>query len=99
MASSIGDVQRVSVAFTNAAGAAADPTTVILYVKKAGETSYTTYTYGVGIVVVKDSTGNYHADLVLDEGVGTWLFEWEGTGAVIATAGGQFRVTARVIAP
>lgn len=91
----IGDVRRVSVAFTNLAGAAADPTAVLLYVKKPG-VGYTTYTYGVDVSVVKDSTGNYHADLTLDT-VGMWLFEWAGTGVVTANEGGQFRVSARVV--
>jgi hypothetical protein len=95
MAINQGDVRRVSVAFTNILGAAADPTAVYLYVKKPG-LGYTTLTYGVDAAIVKPSTGNYYADLDLDT-VGQWLFEWAGTGAVTANEGGQFRVSARVV--
>jgi len=86
----IGDVQRVSaLAITNAAGVVTDPTTLVLKVRTPGASSATTYTYGVGIMIVKDSTGNYHADIPLDT-VGTWSYDWVGTGAAAFAEGGKF---------
>lgn len=74
----IGDLAKVSAAFTNAAGAAIDPTVVKLTVKKPDGT-LTTYTYGVGDTIVKDSTGNYHANIDLTL-AGTWRYRWFSTG-------------------
>lgn len=92
----IGDMRRVSVAFTNASNAAADPTTVKLHVRKPYSAQATTYTYNApGSPIVKDSTGAYHADLSLDT-AGTWYYEWEGTGAVEAAEEGSFFVEGRL---
>lgn len=90
----IGDVRRVSVVFTNAGSAVADPTTIKLHVRKPFSAQATSYTYGVGGTIVKDSTGNYHADLSLDT-AGTWYYEWEGTGAVEVAEEGSFFVEGR----
>lgn len=90
----VGDIRRVSVAFTNSAGAAADPTAVKLHVRKPFSAEATAYTYGVGGTVVKDGTGAYHADLSLDT-ASTWRYEWEGTGAVEAAEEGSFYVEPR----
>lgn len=91
----IGDVRRVSVVFATTAGVATDPTAVLLYYKKPG-TAYITLTYGVDAALIKDSVGNYHADLTLDT-AGTWQYEWRGTGALVADEGGQFRVYGGVV--
>lgn len=95
MAINIGDVRRVSVAFTTTAGVATDPTAVLLYYKKP-RSAYITLTYGVDAAVIKDSVGNYHCDLALDT-AGLWRYEWQGTGALVANEGGQFRVFARSV--
>lgn len=101
MAINEGDVRRVSVAFSapdpedTETFIPTDPTTIVLYYKKPGE-DFTTLTYGVDTEVEKDSTGNYYCDLTLDA-AGLWRYEWEGTGAVTANEGGQFRVYARVV--
>lgn len=86
----IGDLVRVSGAFTNAAGTATDPTAVSLKVI-APDGTQTTYVYGTDAEVVKDSTGNYHADLSVSA-AGDWHYQWIGTGAVQAAQGGQFVV-------
>jgi hypothetical protein len=85
-----GDVTRISVAFTNAAGAAADPTVVrVLY--KSLESAVTTLVYPTDAALVKDSTGNYHVDIdLLAEGV--WSIRIEGTGVVAAAAELQVNV-------
>ena len=77
----IGDVVRYSAAFTNNAGAAADPTAVKLkLLSPLGNRIDLTYAAGE---VQKDSTGNYHYDLTLTED-GDWWYKYEGTGAIIA---------------
>lgn len=74
-----GDLVRVTAAFTNAAGTATDPTTVVCRVKSPSST--TMYTYLTDAALVKDSTGNYHLDVSANES-GQWWYRWEGTGAV-----------------
>lgn len=88
----IGDIRRVSAAITNDAGAPTDPTTLVLKVRKP-DAVVTTYTYLVDVILVKDSTGNYHADLPLDQ-TGRWRYDWVGTGAAAFSEGGQFIVYA-----
>lgn len=90
----VGDLQRVSATnITNAAGAVTDPTTLSLEVKKPGA-DLITYDYPDDPIIVKDSVGNYHADLDLDT-VGRWRYAWVGGGAAQFAEGGQFRVFAR----
>ena len=79
-----GSLVTTSAAYVNEAGAPADPTVVTLkYKKDAG--SVTTAIYPAS-PVVKDSTGNYHADLdssgFAGPGLQQWFVEWVGTGAV-----------------
>jgi hypothetical protein len=94
----VGDVQRVSALnITNVAGVVTDPTTLTLKVRKPGDTAVTTYTYGEDVIVVKDSTGNFHADLPLDT-EGTWRYDWVGTGAAAFSEGGRFYVFGLVTA-
>jgi hypothetical protein len=78
MAYDLGDLVRISAAWTNTAGAATDPTAVFVQVKDpAGET--TLYTYGTDAALVKDSTGNYHVDV--DANLpGTWRYRFYSTG-------------------
>jgi hypothetical protein len=74
----IGDLVRVSNAFTNTAGAAADPTDVYMqYKTPRGET--TTLHYGVDVALVKDSTGTYHVDVDVTES-GKWWVRFYSTG-------------------
>jgi hypothetical protein len=88
-----GQLVRLSAAFTDAAGAAADPTTVTLKYLPAsapGATT-TTLTYPEDTEIVKDSTGNYHYDLPLDD-PGAWVWRWESTGDAQAATQGEFSV-------
>ena len=85
-----GDLQRVEATnITNAAGVVTDPTALTLKIKKP-DAIITTYTYGVDNIVVKDSVGNYHADIPIDQ-AGRWSYSWAGTGAATFAEGGRFR--------
>ena len=86
-----GDLVRVSVSFETG-GIATDPTTVVLRYKNPAGTP-TTWTFGVDSQVVKNSVGNYRADINANVG-GTWYFRWEGTGAAQGVAQDSFVVTA-----
>jgi hypothetical protein len=79
MAYDLGQKVRVSAPFTLLSDSSAvDPDVVKLSVRTpAGVT--TTYTYGVGDTIVKDSTGNYHADISTTE-AGVWVYRWFSTG-------------------
>jgi hypothetical protein len=77
----VGQEVRFSVTFA-VDSTPTDPTAIIFRTQDpSGNT--TTYTFGVGVVIVKDDTGDYHADIILDE-EGGWYYRWEGTGAVDA---------------
>lgn len=87
----VGSLVRTSAAFTNASGTAADPTTIVLRFANLVATP-TVWTYlGTGSIV-KDSTGNYHADLDTTALPGEWRYRWIGTGAVQAAGDGAFQV-------
>ncbi len=78
MAYSTGDLIRVEGSFTNAAGAAVDPTAVFAkYKTPAGVT--TTLTYGVDAALVRDSAGNYHIDIDANS-EGRWRYRFYSTG-------------------
>jgi hypothetical protein len=75
----LGDKVRVSGAFTLvSSGAAVDPDTVSLIVTDPDGLE-TTYVYLTDAEVVKDSTGNYHADISASA-PGTWYYRWLSTG-------------------
>jgi hypothetical protein len=74
-----GDLVRSSTVFKNASDVATDPTTIAVKIEDPSSNEVT-YTYPAS-EVVKDSTGNYHTDIVTDES-GTWVVKWIGTGAV-----------------
>lgn len=81
----IGDAIRFSANFKNSVPADTDPTTVVFKLKDPSGT-ITTYTYGgtgSNTLVVKDNTGDYHADVTLDES-GVWHYRWFGTGVLDA---------------
>jgi hypothetical protein len=92
MASSydLGDLVRVSGAFTNSAGTAQDPTVVKASVRTPAGV-VTTYTYGVDAGLVKDSTGNYHLDVSAAE-IGWYYYRWFSTGTGQAADEGWFEV-------
>ena len=89
-----GSLVRVSAAFTDITGAAADPTTITLkYRKDAGAT--TTIVYPAA-GTNRSGTGAYYADLDTTGWAGTgfqtWEVEWVGTGTVQAISTYVFQV-------
>jgi hypothetical protein len=88
----IGDKVRLTVNI-QVDGTDADPT-ILLLKWKAPKTAATIYTHGVGgSPTVKDSVGNYHADI--DVAVqGLHYYRWEATGGVVGAE--ESTVTARV---
>lgn len=90
----VGDLARLSAVFTDAAGAAIDPTVVKLAYQPPGG-SVTTLTYGTD-PIIKDSAGHYHADLSVTAS-GAWYYRWYSTGTGQAAEEGVFEVRARAV--
>lgn len=65
-----------------AANVPADPTTTTLYVE---DPSGNVTEYGPGTPIVRTSVGVYYM-LFVPSGPGEWTYQWQGTGAVIATS-------------
>ena len=86
----IGEVARLSLSVADIAGAIADPGGVVLRVK-SGSAAITAYTYGADATIVRDSLGNYHADLVLAS-PGQWAYRWELSAPNTGAAEGLFLV-------
>ena len=83
----VGDVRRLTGTFTDPlnSDAAIDPTVVKLTVRH-GDGTTATYVYGTDAIVVKDSTGVYHADVELTV-VGAFAYRWWSTGTGQASEG------------
>jgi len=86
----VGDQVRLSVSFKDASNVAADPTGVVLKIMNPWREP-TTYTFGDDPELEKDSTGNYHADIVVDL-AGYWAFRFEGSGVLVAVKEASFTV-------
>lgn len=86
----LGEPRRLDAAFTSAEGAAADPTTVTLRITKPSG-AVITDNYGSPSAIARTGTGTYYYDATLDE-VGSWRWQWEGTGAVGVIEPGQLEV-------
>ncbi len=85
-----GDLVRCTGAFTTTAGAAMDPAAVFFKFRDPNGV-VVTYTYGVDGSLVKDSTGNYHADI--DAAIaGEWIYKFYSTGNGQAAETGSFTV-------
>lgn len=85
----IGDLVRVSVAFTDSSNVPTSPTTVTLSVRDGGDTLTTP-------AVVADGVGLYHAQVpVVHEGI-TW-YRWGGEGALVVAEEGKFAVRHRQV--
>lgn len=87
----VGNLVRVSVVFTNTAGAAVDPTVVKCLVRTpAGVT--TTLTYGTDAALIKATTGSYYLDVdASSEGI--WYYRFYSTGTGQAAADGAFAIS------
>ena len=86
----LGTSVRLTGTFTDSSGAAADPTAVSVIVRDPSGNE-TTYTYGA--TITRTGTGVYYQDVTTDE-EGFWYYEWQGTGAVVATDEEAFFVSA-----
>lgn len=73
----LGQSVKLSCAFTDAAGAAANPTTVACKVEKPDRTE-TTYTSATTPAVSNPSTGTFELVISADQS-GMWTYRWEGT--------------------
>jgi hypothetical protein len=78
----LGQKIRISAEFTDADGAAADPTAVYVVIK-APDSDGVTYTYGEDAELAKDAVGHYHVDQALSS-CGIWTARWYSTGNVQA---------------
>jgi hypothetical protein len=84
-----GDLIMLFANFTNAAGAATNPTTVVL---KTRDPAGLVVTRGG---VTNPTTGRFEYQLsltVLDAQSGQWSYWWQGTGVVQQVEEGQFKV-------
>lgn len=89
----IGNLVRLSSAFTTQAGAPVDPTTITVRIKDpTGHITVLTYPANIS----KDDTGAFHADFVPTMS-GYHSYRWEGTGAATAAAETQFSVNPSAI--
>lgn len=82
------DTRRLSIAFTNIAAAATDPTTVT-FIMREPDGVLTTYVYVTDAELVKLSTGNFYVDWPIAK-PGRHTFRWIGTGSVAAAEAGEF---------
>lgn len=78
IACDVGDLVRLSAAFTDSAGVAADPTAVTLRLIDP-----TGVEVDPAPTPTHDGTGAYHYDLAIDA-AGIWVYRYAGTGAVVA---------------
>jgi len=80
----LGDRVRLSAAFTQS-GSPKDPSEVRLRYRSPASTATSTELWNSGLGnVVRDSTGNFHFDLVLSSS-GVWTYRWSSTGTVEAS--------------
>ena len=91
----LGQAVRLTAAFLDANGAAADPTAIsfkygVQLVNPPPDPTATTVTFPT-TGFVKDSVGNYHYDFV-PAVAGNYVYTGIGTGTVAAVARGAFRV-------
>lgn len=86
----VGDKVRIACKFTDVDDVETNPTvTVFKFTDPSGNTI--TYTYDTDDELERDSTGNFHVDITIDE-PGTWYYRWIGTGTVVAAEEGSFYV-------
>lgn len=89
---------QVNVSLTNVAtGILTDPTTLTLSIGTGNEGMTTKYTYGVGGVIQRTSTGVYYANIDTTSFVvpADWFYVWVGTGTAQAVGVGHFKLLAR----
>lgn len=72
-----GDTYPATVTIRDEAGVLTDPETLTLKVRDEAGT-VTSYVYGVSDRVIRDGTGLYHSDVLLDT-TGMWVLSWQIT--------------------
>jgi hypothetical protein len=87
----IGDLARLSVAFTDTAGNSADPSSVSLTIQAPDNTQSTP-------APVHDGTGVWHYDLPITQS-GVWFYRYTGTGLVTAVEEGYITVRPTLLTP
>jgi hypothetical protein len=85
-----GDLVQLPASFVDQNASPADPGGVSVKFQQP-DGAITTYVYGADIAVVKDATGEYHLDVIVNLS-GVWKYKWFGTGLVQTAEGGQFTV-------
>lgn len=91
----VGDLVRVSVAFTDQSGDAVDPSVVTLKWRYLGGV-VVTWVHGTDDEIVQDATGEYHADIPVPAAAAGLeiAYKWYGSGDVVASGRGGFKVLA-----
>ena len=89
-----------SAAFTNLAGAATDPSAVVLLIQKPDGTQleYGWPSPGADGTLTRESSGRFYADAEIDQS-GKWQQRLSGTGAITATSEGGLRVDRQRVVP
>lgn len=91
----LGQSVTVSAAFTHpVTDAPLDPTTLTLVVESPSGVE-TTYVYGVDLIIVRDSEGLFHADLLPGE-QGKWVYRFVGTGSAAGANEGEFLIASGI---
>lgn len=90
-----GDTVRLAASFTNSAGAAGDPDSVILTLSVNGTESE--LAHGAS-AIVKDSVGEYHYDYVVPTDLSFYeiIYRWAGVGNITSAQEGQFFAVSRL---
>lgn len=91
----VGGVAKISLAILSDAGLAADPSVLRLLVKSPNST-LTTYVFGVGLVIVKDSVGHYHANIIMTL-AGNWSYRWESEAPNAGVDEGRITVKKSIV--
>lgn len=92
-----GAVVYIQVLITDKAGALVDPTNVQFRLLKHGSvapTYDTDYTYPADPEVVKEGTGTYSINQVVDDTPGLWKYKWSSDSPAQAAEEGSFQVLA-----
>lgn len=92
----IGSIVRLQVTIADAQSLAlVDPGGVVLKIRKPDQT-LTTLTYGIDLALVKAATGDYYADVLLNQ-AGHWHWRYEVSSPHTGVAEGSLRVTESLV--
>lgn len=86
----VGQTLKLSAAFADENGAAADPTTVVFTITEPDDdATVTTYNYPGDAELVRDALGEYHVEFTIAN-AGTHCYAFTGTGFVKAYNDAKF---------